>query len=762
MRDVHWGVPKSMYKDPLEPVSASPQLTKPLPSAACRPDSLEALLRGGSEQVTELPPLPDLIAGVIELCEGVRDRVLLPLAGQPAEFAFSRDEQDVLVDCYGTESTPEVFLRHHRVPLPLLCEVCAEAARRSASEQDSVTMGQALQQLAQRLQNVQLGPVMHGPQEVMCEGGVAEAPTEHEAALSFGFIARLRPSRTPQPAGHDFADVHALLFDGELWGFAGDTRVTLARGPILLATQRMAAAVRLLLSGWQAGRDMNARLVSGRFAIAVRLQRGRASVEFTAEDGRRLSLAGLQVPEVALPILRLCTELLRKLVAVDRSQMRNLRVSSLRHELRLLRRIVKTRERRDGFENRDPERLRMASPPESGRESGVGRVLVPGLRYTERWRAEIEGLEASAVFCCDERIVVATAKLILALCRSTGDVLWSQPNDRAHALLIGRVLLTWHGDGEVRLIDIEDGVVYARTRLPGRLLGVPTGLYGGGGELPPTALITDGHKSLWAVDLRTGELRFRYRSRGAAGLQLQRAGRVLLVTSGDGSVDALDLASGEVVWRHWADARFCLSPVVVGQVAVAAAGEPNGGAGELYGIELYTGRRLWQVSLPSAPSASLLVAERLVVVPCGVGGRGRLLAIDPERGHIRFQCKDPGLGEGAEGVAIDGQLLLNTRAGRMHSLDLQSGRTLWRQVLSNPVTDDLPRSLSPLVSQGMLFVPAAQVHVLRPQDGATLTKSMACDLVPDFLHVDDRGHMFVAEESGHLRSYSTAPHLTLV
>lgn len=754
-----------MYKDPLESVATPPQLTRPLPPSACRSDSLETLLRGGSEQVSELPPLPDLIAGVIELCEGVRDRVLLPLSGQPAEFALVRESQDVLVDCYGTESTPEVFLRHHRIPLDLLCQVCAQAASQAAADQESATMGQALRQLAARLHRVEVRDVLRPGQEVVCHGGTALPVEAADSPLAFGFAAYLRPARIPQPSGHDFADVHALLFDGELWGFAGETRVTLVRGPILLATQRMAAAVRLLLSGWQAGRDMSTRLCSGRFAIAVRLQRGLASVQFTAEDGRRLTMTGLQVPEVALPILRLCTDLLRKLVAVDRSQMRNLRVSSLRHELRLLRRIVKTRERRDGFENRDPERLRMSSQPESPAEDRTSsRPPVSGLRYNERWRAEIEGLEASAVFPCEDRLLVATAKLIYALCRSSGDVLWSQPNDRAHALLVGRMLVTWHADGEVRLIDPRDGSIYARTRLPGRLLGVPSGIYGGGGELPPAALITDGHKSLWSVDLRTGELRFRYRARGAAGLQLRRAGRVLLVVSGDGSVDALDLASGEVVWRHWADARFCLSPAVVGQVAVAAAGEPNGGAGELYGIELFTGRRLWQVGLPGAPSAAPLVAERTVVVPyTQPGGRsGRLLALDPEQGKVRFHCKDPGLDQGARAVAVDGQLLVNSPVGKVHSLDLHSGRPLWSQILSNPATDDVPRCLSPVLAQGMLFVPAAQVHVLRPQDGVNLTKSMACDLVPDYLHVDERGHLYVAEESGHLRSYSTGPHLTLV
>jgi hypothetical protein len=59
-------------------------------------------------------------------------------------------------------------------------------------------------------------------------------------------------------------------------------------------------------------------------------------------------------------------------------------------------------------------------------------------------------------------------------------------------------------------------------------------------------------------------------------------------------------------------------------------------------------------------------------------------------------------------------------------------------------------------------VPSAQVHVLSPQDGTSLATDVGCDLVPDFLRVDERAWFYVAEESGHLRAYAGAPRLTLV
>jgi hypothetical protein len=95
------------------------------------------------------------------------------------------------------------------------------------------------------------------------------------------------------------------------------------------------------------------------------------------------------------------------------------------------------------------------------------------------------------------------------------------------------------------------------------------------------------------------------------------------------------------------------------------------------------------------------------------------------------------------------------------ALDVLSGELRWTRALSNPLTDDVPRQLAPALRQGALFVPSAQVHVLRPQDGAALCQ-VGCDLVPDWLRVDERGWFYVAEESGHLCAFAAAPHLSLV
>jgi hypothetical protein len=76
------------------------------------------------------------------------------------------------------------------------------------------------------------------------------------------------------------------------------------------------------------------------------------------------------------------------------------------------------------------------------------------LRYTERWGAEVDGLDASAVYLCGDRLIVATQNLTLAFARSSGEVLWTLPSAGASSMLAGRTLLRRLPDGEVRRIAV--------------------------------------------------------------------------------------------------------------------------------------------------------------------------------------------------------------------------------------------------------------------------------------------------------------------
>ena len=136
--------------------------------------------------------------------------------------------------------------------------------------------------------------------------------------------------------------------------------------------------------------------------------------------------------------------------------------------------------------------------------------------------------------------------------------------------------------------------------------------------------------------------------------------------------------------------------------------------------------------------------------------------LDLADGDVRWSAEDPGLGTGGAGLALDDLLLVNAPAGRLRALDPATGEARYSLSLADPVADDVPRRLEPIVRGGALFVPAANIHVIRPHDGSAIGSALPCDLVPDWMRVDERGWVYVAEESGHVAGYAPVPHLTLI
>jgi hypothetical protein len=224
------------------------QTLEPLPLGALRPDprddgdahsELRALLLGPTPLQAELPPLPDLIAAAISLAEGTRHKALLPLGRVPVEFALVRRGMQVLVDCYGTESTPEILLRERAVHLRDLLELCVTSCHAQAQNAVDTLGRDALLGLAARVMQANLRPDAQralGP--MTCTGGSLESPGKN-VSLAFGFRAHVPRAHTQREEHSAFADVHALLFEGELWAFCGERKVSLVHGPIMLAAQRM-------------------------------------------------------------------------------------------------------------------------------------------------------------------------------------------------------------------------------------------------------------------------------------------------------------------------------------------------------------------------------------------------------------------------------------------------------------------------------------------------------------------------------------------
>ena len=131
-------------------------------------------------------------------------------------------------------------------------------------------------------------------------------------------------------------------------------------------------------------------------------------------------------------------------------------------------------------------------------------------------------------------------------------------------------------------------------------------------------------------------------------------------------------------------------------------------------------------------------------------------------GKQLWDMKDPGLGIGGAGMTIDNTWIVNAPFGQLSAFDVRTGQVQWSTNLADALADEIPRRLEPVLRGGALFVPASSVHVIRPADGSRLSASLPCDLVPDLMRVDERGWVYVAEESGYLAGYAPKPMLTLI
>lgn len=751
---------RTPYSDRLKPADSQVEARAERPQH----DELLAHLLGPGALGVELPAVGDLALALCALAEGKRRKAILPLATSTGEFALVRRGADVLLSYYDSGPVPQIFVRDRCLDLASLIALCGRVAAEQCDDTPSGDRTALL--IAERALRATIQPDRETPRVSVVRRD-AHRPND-PAPLTFGFSAKLSQSDgAPHDAGTR-ADVHALLFDGELWAHAHGRRLLLAKGPIYPAISRMIYAARSMADAWEAQRPLTLKLRAGEFGVGVRLSRaGEVALTLLGPSSEPLTLPALEVPGALLPILRLGSDLVRALVGSDRSQTKNLRLTSLRDEVRALRRIVRNKAAQKSFMNDEAELLRASSLP-SAREREAAPVALRSaeamgrLRLSLRWRAEVEGLDAAATFLCGDRLLVATPRSQLALSRENGELLWIKQRHAATTLMAGTSFVSVASDGTVELCDLTDGEAYARTRVTPRVGGPLFGLCAGGRGTPPVAVITEGRDRLVAIDTRSGEPRWRFRSPGRGHFRLTRAGRILLVVSGDSTLSAIDVASGDVVWR-WSDAgRISLAPIAVRERALAAVGQPGASDGALVCLDLFSGELLFRRELSGSPLASPVASEQLAVVSTLEASTPQLAGYDLASGELRFKRADPGLGEGGSALIVDQRLVVNAALGAVTAIDLQSGELAWQHHLADPVRDDVPRRLEPVLRGGALFVPSASVHVVRPSDGTLMGAPLVDTIIPDFMRVDERGWLYLAEESGHLEAYAPAPHLRLI
>ncbi len=744
---------------------------------AARVDALDIALDG--ERVCAATRLDhaaclvrDIVAAALALCEQRSARVIVPAYDTPWELCLTPGNGTLCVSLYRTGALPEVRVLDRAVAPGTLAREARAAMgslAASAGEDFMMELGGLVDRLAaadaKSLRTPARGEATLIRWQSRSAPGAEAVRRERVITVSFQAVVPgpwVQP-RTEPPQ----SDLHALLVRGRVGMTLRGRTVDLGQGFVTLQVERLVALCRPLMEAWAARRALHLRVNVGTLTLGLRLGADeRLAVTATRTGEGTITIPSLDPGALIEPVLDGALALAAALVRCDRGLARNLRLRALRTEARALRRRLRDLHRADAKVNTDPSLYRAV--PVTPIHASVGEMdlaCATRLRYTERWHAEIEGIDLAGTLLCGTKLVVPGARELYAIDRLTGTSLWSLAVPRAATTLAGDGILRLSSRGEVELRTATEGEVTWSSRIATRV-GAPALAYAiTSPGLPRLVVLAEGERRLVALDLRTGEARWTYTARHSGAFRMRRVGKLLVIVSGESTVTAVDIASGDIVWRFSDRVPFATTPVIHRDTVVALAGEGSRGPVRLYALGAYTGALQWTGETDAPACCPPVATGETVAVPLSTRDGAALVGFDLATGTRRYTTHIGSLVHGGArpaATAFDDLYVVNLPTGRVVAVGAQDGDTRWVQTFRAPVADDVPRRLDPQLRAGALFVPQSSLAVLRPRDGAVLAEIDACDLVPDLVRVDEQCAVYVAEESGHLGCYELGARLRVV
>jgi outer membrane protein assembly factor BamB len=705
---------------------------------------------------------------VLGVLRGRRTRASAQLRpGEPSwELGFEADGVDLLLTIYGAGRCPLVPLHERRVGAATFCAALLAEIDRVRSKATSARLLGALQVLEESV--AEAPPIR--PRSVRMPCRVAPRATDgvaFHAEAAFRKNTALADPQAFYKKELERAELHALLVRGtfEFWAHGQNMKLEGVH-PFLIAEQLLVLAEEVLESRTH-GRVLFRRSDAGGVTISVRRELRARELALTLrhsgpvirEDGH--TFASLEPSSFAEAAIRFARSLADTFIRCDLEQAQNLRLTTLIKNAGDIAEQLEERSSDDSLTNREPDRYRwfgvpLRSQQAQGRWSHGGKM-----RFLPRWVACVPSLDLGSTFLCGEVLVVGSARELSCLNRRTGSLLWRVPTARAFSLATRAGLVRLRPDGAICLHELESGDIRFTAQVTPRPGGGAAGAVVHGTGLPDLLVVVDGDRRITAIDLLTGETRWRHTARLPGAYRVRRAGKLVLLSGGD-SLLALDVVTGEVVWRVCDRVPFS-GELGIDRDSVFALAGGSGSPARLYHVDPWSGDVRWCAELDDKPAPAqppLLTAQRVVVSTRDQRGSG-VMALDRNNGATAWK-QAPGLcSKTTAWLTVDESVIANSAAGALLCMDATSGALRYHHVFARHLMSDQPRHLEPVLRSGALFVPQAQVQVVRPGSGEILG-TVPSDLTPDLLRVDERCDVYLVEESGHLAAFTVAPRLTLV
>jgi outer membrane protein assembly factor BamB len=744
--------------------------------------------------------LRDLAFALAELVRSPRGKRIIRFYDDAWELCVERLGANATLSVYRGGSEPTVLVYDRPVVFAEMCASVVDAIDSTLARGDAKDRGPIASELAEVRRVLALHDFTAedlAPEETFARPVAIEI--ERDAPISFAaeFVMR---AGAPEPAsgeerGVERADLHALLVRGRMRAEIRGRLVDLGEVYPFLFAERLLDLSRRALDAWERGQPFFTRIEAGGVMLGLRSN----ADEDMPRAALTLSPRGVQAPasrptlalvrggeeapgsrrqtatfpelslfDVVESALAFGRALVRAIVRRDRAQTTNLRLATFRRDLRAVTDALRDLRRQDSRINPSPESYRaFAANRRKTEPEGVPLSSAARLRYTQRWQALVPGIDLRATFLCGDRLVIGAATESFCLDRTTGELLWRKATPRGTSVVTTAGIARIGNDGAIALHDFATGEVTLRAWIAPRVSGPCAGAVVSSPGLPRLLIVTEGERHLVAIDLTSGEARWRYlwSSSGRSGaLRLKRSGKLLYVASGDSALTAVDVQNGSVVWRIRDRLRFVAAPTVDHESLFAVAGGSSSAAA-LHAVDPFSGKIAWTARLLSTPNSvegpPLLAASSVCVAVRARRGL-RLAAFHRETGAPLFETETPVAPIGTSWLAVDDLLVGNTPTGELVGVDAMTGAVRYRRSLGRTVESDVPRRLEPVLRSGALFVPHVDVHVFRPSDGAHLARIGPCDAIPDLLRVDERCDVYVAEESGHMAAFGVGPRLSIV
>jgi outer membrane protein assembly factor BamB len=749
-------------------VVVRPQAAPPLPEALAPLHGLFDLFVDGinlTARLTEAPQaalLVELAHALSQLNRGKRARASFPLYSDEEawEIGLEADGVDALLSVYRVGPSPRVAIFDRRVPLSSLTSAVARALEQAEVQSASAAVAPARRALGLPYPTYAHAPLQRQPISISPKAAA-------QVAFSAQVELKQRKNVSADAPGLERADLHSLLASGSLSLSVKGRVLELPSVQLFLMSERLLTIAEDVLDAWRSERAVFRRAELDGSQLSVRRGPGDGPLRVslsgaaTSPDHEGTTLAEVSARGFVLACARFALSLGEALERADPSQSKNLRLRALTRSARGIADTVSETQADDSLQNPEPESYKSFGLPRP--VTGRGTWEHGGkMRFVPRWVATVPNIDLRATFQCGDKMIVGSQRETACLLRDSGRVLWRVASSRAASVVTPFGLARLGFDGRVELHDLETGGVRFTTHIAPRAAGGATGALVNGPALPKLLVIAEGDRAVTAVDLVSGEVRWRFTGRRPASYRMRRAGKLLIVAGGDSALVALDVFTGEVVWRVRDRLPFSGDICIDHDSAFAVAGGPVGPC-KLLHVDLWTGALRWARELDERPCAGQapLVSGNAVVIPTrdkrGVGAS----ALSRDTGAPLWE-QPPGLASPTTAwLVVDDALIANTASGALMCLEASTGLPRYSHVFSRHVEADQPRRLEPVLRNGALFVPQHQVHVIRPRDGEVLG-TLPSDLIPDLLRVDERCGAYIAEESGHLAAFSVAPRLALV